>query len=104
MTLRVSRAARKRFVPNWKACLVPRVPLARADAAIWLRSQCLGLCERAPAALVSSAGEKSRERVLAPASAEAVQSLIDDAVQGRLPAEPDVLNVQTSVPQMAHRK
>ncbi len=69
--------------------------------AIWLRSQCLGLCERAPAALVSSAGEKSQERVLAPASAEAVQSLVDDAVQGRLPAEPDVLNVQTSVPQAA---
>jgi NADH-quinone oxidoreductase subunit F len=69
--------------------------------AIWLRSQCLGLCERAPAALVTSAGKESRERVLAPASAEAVQSLINDAVQGRLPAEPDVLNVQDSVPQAA---
>jgi NADH-quinone oxidoreductase subunit F len=67
--------------------------------AIWFRSQCLGLCERAPAALVSSAGEKSHERVLAPASTETVQSLVEDAVQGRLPAEPDVLNVQTSVPQ-----
>jgi NADH-quinone oxidoreductase subunit F len=67
--------------------------------AIWLRSQCLGLCERAPAALISSAGEKSRERVLAPASAEAVRCLLEDAVQGLLPAEPDVLNVQTSVPQ-----
>ena len=61
--------------------------------ATWLRSQCLGLCERAPAALVSSAGEQSRERVLAPASADAVQSLLNDAVQGRLPAEPDVLKV-----------
>ena len=71
--------------------------------AIWLRSQCLGLCERAPAALVSSAGEKSHERVLAPASAEAVQSLVNNAVQGRLPAEPDVLNVQTSVPQAAQK-
>jgi NADH-quinone oxidoreductase subunit F len=69
--------------------------------AIWLRSQCLGLCERAPAALISSAGEKSRERVLAPASAEAVRCLVEDAVQGLLPAEPDVLNVQTSVPQAA---
>jgi NADH-quinone oxidoreductase subunit F len=69
--------------------------------AIWFRSQCLGLCERAPAALVSSAGEKSHERVLAPASAEAVRSLVDDAVQGRLPDEPDVLNVQASVPQAA---
>ena len=84
--------------------MVPQVPLAPSGRAIWLRSQCLGLCERAPAALVSSAGEQSRERVLAPASAEAVQSLINDAVQGRLPAEPDVLNVQTSVPQSGTEK
>jgi NADH-quinone oxidoreductase subunit F len=66
---------------------------------IWFRSQCLGLCERAPAALVSSAGEESHEQVLAPASAESVQSLVDDAVHGRLPAEPDGLNIQISVPQ-----
>jgi NADH-quinone oxidoreductase subunit F len=69
--------------------------------AIWLRSQCLGLCERAPAALVSAAGKESQERVLAPASGQSVQSLVDDAVHGRLPAAPDVLNVQTSVPQAA---
>ena len=67
--------------------------------AIWLRSQCLGLCERAPAALVSKAGENPKRRVLAPASTESVQTLVNDAVQGRLPDEPDVLNVQTSVPQ-----
>jgi NADH-quinone oxidoreductase subunit F len=67
--------------------------------AIWVRSQCLGLCERAPAALLSSAGERPRERVLAPASAETVRSLVNDALQGRLPAEPDALNIQTSVPQ-----
>src|SRR5208282_974631 len=41
--------------------------------AIWLRSQCLGLCERAPAALISSSGVQSHERVLAPASAQSVQ-------------------------------
>lgn len=70
--------------------------------AVWLRSQCLGLCERAPAVLVTSAGEKSQERVLAPASAKAVQSLVDDAVQGRMPGEPDVLHVQISVPQAGH--
>jgi NADH-quinone oxidoreductase subunit F len=69
--------------------------------AVWLRSQCLGLCERAPAALISSAGEKSHECVLAPASAPAVQSMIEDAVQGRFPTEPDTLNIQASVPQAA---
>jgi NADH-quinone oxidoreductase subunit F len=67
--------------------------------AIWLRSQCLGLCERAPAALVSVAGEESRERVCAPASANTVQSLVNDAVNGHLPVEPDELNIQLSVPQ-----
>jgi NADH-quinone oxidoreductase subunit F len=71
--------------------------------AIWLRSQCLGLCERAPATLISSAGEKPAKRVLAPASAERVESLIQDAVQGRLPAEPDVLDIQISVPQAAEK-
>jgi NADH-quinone oxidoreductase subunit F len=69
--------------------------------AIWLRSQCLGLCERAPAALITSAGEKPAERVLAPASADEVQLLIEDAVEGRMPAEPDALNIQVSVPQAA---
>lgn len=65
----------------------------------WQRSPCLGLCERAPAALVIAAGEIPRERVLAPASAEALVSLIGDASKGRLPAEPDVLNPAVSVPQ-----
>ena len=79
--------------------LGPAASPCSGGRAIWLRSQCLGLCERAPAALVSAAGKESHERVVAPASAQAVQSLVDDAVQGRLPAEPDVLNLQTSVPQ-----
>ena len=67
--------------------------------AIWLRSQCLGLCERAPAVLVTSAGETPKERVLAPASAIAVETLVNDAVQYRLPDQPDVLDVQVSAPQ-----
>jgi NADH-quinone oxidoreductase subunit F len=72
--------------------------------AIWLRSQCLGLCERAPAVLVTSAGKNSRERVLAPASAKTVRSLVDEAVQNRVPADPDILNILTSVPQAADDK
>jgi NADH-quinone oxidoreductase subunit F len=71
--------------------------------AVWLRSQCLGLCERAPAALVTAAGERPAERVLAPASADAVQSLIENAVAGRMPEEPDALNIQVSVPQAAQK-
>jgi NADH-quinone oxidoreductase subunit F len=69
------------------------------EGSILQRSPCLGLCERAPAALVTAAGETPRERVLAPANASALQSLVDDAVAGRLPAEPDELSVPASVPQ-----
>jgi NADH-quinone oxidoreductase subunit F len=67
--------------------------------ATWLRSQCLGLCERASAAVVVAAGEKHGERVLAPATAEGVQSLINDAVAGKMPAAPDTLSLKASVPQ-----
>jgi NADH-quinone oxidoreductase subunit F len=36
----------------------------------WLRSPCLGQCDRAPAALVTMAGERPEEHVMAPATAE----------------------------------
>ncbi|GAB2877847.1 NAD(P)H-dependent oxidoreductase subunit E [Streptomyces mayteni] len=36
----------------------------------WLRSPCLGVCERAPAALVFQAGEVAAEEVLAPTDAD----------------------------------
>jgi NADH-quinone oxidoreductase subunit F len=67
--------------------------------ATWLRSQCLGLCERAPAGLITAAGQTPQEAVLAPAGPAAVESLLRDAADGRLPAEPDVLNAQLSIPQ-----
>ena len=69
--------------------------------ATWLRSQCVGLCERAPAALITAAGKNAKERVLAPATAQSVESLVKDADAGRLPAAPDQLDPQRSVPQAA---
>jgi NADH-quinone oxidoreductase subunit F len=81
----------KRLGPAGSPCL--------GGGATWLRSTCLGLCERAPAAVVTAAGEKPRERVLAPADHGALQSRLGDAVNGKLPAEPDVLSVKLSVPQ-----
>jgi len=72
--------------------------------AVWMRSNCLGLCERAPAVLVARAGVKSRERVLAPATPDRVQSLIKDAANDTLPVAPDVLNPQISIPQEGSRK
>jgi NADH-quinone oxidoreductase subunit F len=79
------------------------VPYA-GGRATWLRSNCLGLCERAPAVVVTRAGERAQERVLAPANPDRVQSLIKDAVNDCMPAAPDVLNPQLSVPQEGSRK
>jgi len=67
--------------------------------AIWQRSACLGLCERAPAALVTAAGEKPGKRVIAPATAENVSSAVSDAAKGKSPEEIDTLNSKVSVPQ-----
>src|SRR3954468_1263738 len=67
--------------------------------AMWVRSNCLGLCERAPAVLVVKAGQKPQQRVLAPATTDRVQSMINDAANDVMPAAPDVLNPQLSVPQ-----
>ena len=57
--------------------------------AIWLESPCLGLCERAPAALVTVAGEEPVERSIAPATAAAIAGAL--ARQGARPdgARPD---------------
>jgi NADH-quinone oxidoreductase subunit F len=55
------------------AALEERVGSAGAPtedgSATWMESPCLGLCEQAPAALVTRAGEESTERSIAPASA-----------------------------------
>ena len=66
--------------------------------ATWLRSPCLGLCERAPAALASVAGANPSEEVLAPASAETIEGILRGtrSTQGR---SPEVSDVRVSVPQ-----
>ncbi len=65
----------------------------RDGLSTWHRSPCLGLCERAPAALVIAAGHPSRERDLAPATGADVLSVIVGA-----PVPPPPLSV--SVPQV----
>jgi NADH-quinone oxidoreductase subunit F len=62
--------------------------------ATWHRSPCLGLCERAPAALVLAAGKPPREQALAPATAEA---LLRAATDGWVAPAVDVA---VSVPQL----
>jgi len=76
-------------------------PAGSPDAtgrATWLRSPCLGLCERGPAALLTCSGEAPYESVLAPATIESIQSKLKEAPNG-LGHEPDAVEPQRSVPQ-----
>ena len=59
----------------------------------WVRSPCLGQCERAPAVLVTGAGERPWTSVVAPASAETVNIACRDASQA------DLRQAHESVPQ-----
>jgi NADH-quinone oxidoreductase subunit F len=73
-------------------------PCAGGQAS-WQRSACLGLCERAPAALITARGKSSRECVLAPATVGSISSTLQEAVNGELPVHADALNTNISVPQ-----
>ncbi|HEX7472323.1 MAG TPA: NAD(P)H-dependent oxidoreductase subunit E [Candidatus Limnocylindrales bacterium] len=55
---------------------------ARDGAVTWLRSPCLGLCERAPAALFTIAGERPRTFTASPVDALGVINRLDDARAG----------------------
>jgi len=64
----------------------PGTPNADGSAT-WLRSPCLGLCEQAPAALLSSAGEAPIHDVLGGIDVATVASALDTAVaRGDAPA------------------
>lgn len=67
-----------------------------SDNLTWLRSPCLGLCERAPAALVSAAGPEPRECALAPTTADA---LLAAAERPESEPEPAPAPASRSVPQ-----
>jgi NADH-quinone oxidoreductase subunit F len=66
---------------------------AAPAGACWERSACLGLCERAPAALVTEAGAEPMETVLAPAGPDSVRR----ALSGTVSAAP--LGPSAAVPQ-----
>jgi NADH-quinone oxidoreductase subunit F len=52
---------------------------------IWLESPCLGMCERAPAVLVTSAGENPHEHEVAPAAAADVAAALSGAAAPEAP-------------------
>jgi NADH-quinone oxidoreductase subunit F len=59
--------------------------LSADGSATWYRSPCLGQCDRAPAALVSDAGDEARERTVAPVSAAAVLDVLAGGDPGHAP-------------------
>ncbi|HEY6290235.1 MAG TPA: NAD(P)H-dependent oxidoreductase subunit E [Terriglobia bacterium] len=71
--------------------------------AIWYHSSCLGLCERAPAALMSIAGERPRERVFAPAAAATLVEALAGDKAGKAAEAPDRFEAAVSVPQTGGR-
>ncbi|MHB8612669.1 MAG: NADH-ubiquinone oxidoreductase-F iron-sulfur binding region domain-containing protein [Candidatus Dormibacteraceae bacterium] len=54
----------------------------------WRRSPCLGLCDRAPAALVERAGESHDERQLAPITLETARRILNGAEWPSAPTPP----------------
>ncbi len=75
----------------------PEGTLTADGAATWFRSPCLGQCDRAPAAMLTVAGDPATEDVLAPTSAGAVLAVLRG---GRAPAPPGVAIPQQGDPSL----
>ncbi len=67
--------------------------------ATWYRSSCLGMCERAPAAMMTVSGERPCEKVYAPADADALVAALETWSPQTSMEVPDTLDVSVSVPQ-----
>jgi NADH-quinone oxidoreductase subunit F len=70
--------------------------------ATWLRSPCLGLCERAPAAIFTVAGTRPQTIAVAPIDAVGIASRLTEAAADRPIGEP-VDDVRGAVPQAGTR-
>jgi NADH-quinone oxidoreductase subunit F len=70
-------------------------PACAGGVATWAESPCLGMCERAPAALVTQYGEGHAEAVLGPATLDGVLAALEGG-PAAIPAEPPVI---AAVPQ-----
>ncbi|MPZ65496.1 MAG: NADH-quinone oxidoreductase subunit E [Pseudonocardiaceae bacterium] len=71
-------------------------PAGSGQVVTWLRSPCLGLCERAPAAMVQLAGDT--DQAIAPATADGVRTAVAGTGNGHVPAggsQPSVSAPQT---------
>jgi NADH-quinone oxidoreductase subunit F len=64
--------------------------VATGDGGVWMRSPCLGMCDQAPAALVTVAGERPQERLLGHVTAARLADLVAGADPGAPPTHPTV--------------
>jgi NADH-quinone oxidoreductase subunit F len=79
----LSRAAERAYGPEGDA---------------WSRSPCLGLCDRAPAAFLTVAGESPRRASIAHASIETIEQTRQEADPGRTGSGADVSAVRSTSP------
>jgi NADH-quinone oxidoreductase subunit F len=75
-------AGAERICDDLGRTLGPADTVTRDGRVGWLRSPCLGLCDLAPAALVTGAGEVTTRQAIAPADAAAVLARLEAPASG----------------------
>ncbi len=71
--------------------LGPEDTVIDGESTTWLRSPCLGQCDRAPAAMLTVSGDDPEEHVLAPVGV--------DGIEAALSGQPVTMDPPTTVPQ-----
>jgi NADH-quinone oxidoreductase subunit F len=93
-------AGAESVIADVSRALGPAGAPARDGRMTWLRSPCLGLCERAPAAMVTIAGERPRREAFAPADAASILARLEST---NVADDPDAdwgAAARASVPQL----
>jgi NADH-quinone oxidoreductase subunit F len=73
-------------------------PPAAGEGITWMRSPCLGMCERAPAALVQTSGAETHDHAFGPVSSVELDQVLSGAVPGTAFGRPTDPN-EPSAPQ-----
>ena len=89
----------ERVREDLRSARIPEAGQSDGSGVVWTRSPCLGLCERAPATLITAAGAQPWHAVSAPSSAGDIKR----SCQRGEPAAPRETNARASVPQAGQR-